>query len=63
MLSKLGSCVNLSDHALNTYLTAEMLQLTKAMLPLAKTVSNRPRASDETNVCSERGMHDLEDTE
>ena len=49
MLSKLGSCVNLSDHALNTYLTAEMLQLAKAMLPLAKTVSNRPRAFDGTN--------------
>ena len=63
MLSILGSCVNLSDHAPNTYLTAEMLLLTKAMLPLAGTLSNGPRALNAMNVCSKRGMHDLEDTE
>ena len=63
MLSKLGSCVNLSDHALNTYLSAEMLLLTKRMLSLAEAMSNRPRAIDAMHVCSGRGIHDLEDTE
>lgn len=49
--------MNLSDHALNTYLTADMLQLTKGMLPLAETMSNRPRAFDAMNVGSDKERH------
>ena len=63
MLPNVGSCVNLSDHTLNTYLTAETSLLTKPTLSIAESTSNRARAFDPTNTCSERGMHGPEGTQ